>query len=78
MQNRRAPINGDGEPTGYTFFFQIANDGRRQACRVRVDALNMQEASVLFRKNWSVIEEMARSGIDRGDITEGVITLVMP
>jgi hypothetical protein len=38
----------------------------------------MQEASVLFREKWPVIESMARDGI-KGEVAEdGAITLVMP
>ena len=76
MQKERTLINGDGN--GYTFFFQIANDGRRRACCVKVEALNIDEASALFRQKWSVIESMARDGIDSGVIDDGVITLVLP
>ena len=56
-------MNGDGEPAGYSFFFQIANDGERRACCVKVDAPSMQEASALFREKWPVIESMARDGV---------------
>jgi hypothetical protein len=78
MRHERNRMNGGGEPGGYNFFFQIANDGERRACCVKVDASSMQEASVLFREKWPVIEEMARDGI-KGDVVEdGVITLVMP
>jgi len=71
-------MNGDGQPGGYNFFFQIANDGERRACCVKVDAPSMHEASALFREKWPVIESMARDGI-KGEIDEdGVITLVMP
>jgi hypothetical protein len=78
MRKERKPISGDGESVGYTFFFQIANDGGRRACCVKVDALNIQEASVLFRQNWSAIESMARDGIDSGGISDGAITFVIP
>jgi hypothetical protein len=77
MRQERTPINGDGESVGYTFFFQIANEGGRRACCVKVDALNIPEASALFRQQWPVIESMARDGINSG-IDDGVITLVMP
>jgi hypothetical protein len=78
MRQERTPDNGDGETTGYTFFFQIANDGGRRACCVKVDAGNMQEASALFRQNWSIIEEMARDGIRTNASEDGIITIVMP
>jgi hypothetical protein len=40
--------------------------------------VSMQEASVLFREKWPVIESMARDGIKDGVVEDGVITLVMP
>jgi hypothetical protein len=78
MRQERTQINGDGETVGYTFFFQIANEGGRRACCVKVDALNIHEASALFRQKWSVIESMARDGINSRGIDDGVVTLVMP
>jgi hypothetical protein len=78
MRQERTPDHGDGESAGYTFFFQIADDGGRRACRVKVDAANMQEATALFRQNWPAIESMARDSIKTGISDDGVITLVMP
>ena len=78
MRQERTPDKGGGETVGYTFFFQIANEGRRRACCVKVDAGNIQEASALFRQNWSVIEGMARDGIKTGASEDGIITIVMP
>jgi hypothetical protein len=78
MRQERTPINGDGETVGYTFFFQIATEGGRRACCVKVDASNIHEASALFRQKWSVIESMARDGINSRGIGDGVITLAMP
>jgi hypothetical protein len=78
MRQQRNQMNGDGQPGGYSFFFQIANDGERRACCVKVDAPSMQEASVLFREKWPAIESMARDGIKTGTVEDGVLTLVMP
>ena len=78
MRQERTAIDGDGKSAGYTFFFQIAEDGGRRACCVKVDALNIHEASALFRQKWSVIELMARDGIKSGDTVDGVITFVVP
>jgi hypothetical protein len=78
MRQQRTSVNGDGESVGYTFFFQIANDGGRRACCVKVDASNIHEASALFRQKWPVIESLARNGINSRGIGDGVITLVMP
>jgi hypothetical protein len=76
MLKQRTLMSGDGESVGYTFFFQIANEGGRRACCVKVDALNIQEASALFRQNWPDIESMARNGIDKSG-GGGVLTLVI-
>ena len=78
MRQQRTPDNGVGETVGYTFFFQIANDGCRRACCVKVDAENIEKASALFRENWSVIEGMARDEIRTSTADDGVITIVMP
>lgn len=76
---RQQPISMDGDgQAGYTFFFQIANDGERRACCVKVDAPSMHEASALFREKWPVIESMARDVIKTGVGDDGVLTLVMP
>ena len=78
MRQARLSIDGNGQPDGYTFFFQIAAGGERRACRVTVDASDIHEASALFREKWPVIESMARDGIKTGTVEDGVITLVMP
>ena len=78
MRQERTPINGDRGTVGYTFFFQIAHEGGRRACCVKVDASDIHEASALFRQKWPVIESMARDGINGGAADDGVITLVMP
>ena len=78
MRRERTPMDGDGQSVRYTFFFQIANNGERRACCVKVDAPNIHEASALFRENWPVIESMARDSIKTGIVDDGVITLVMP
>ena len=76
-KQQRATTN-DGEATCYTFFFQIANKGRRQACSIKVEAPNMREATAVFRQNWSVIETMARDEISTRSSDNGVMTLIMP
>ncbi len=79
MRHTATQLNGRREAGGYTFSFQIANDGGRRSCRVRIDAASMRDASVLFRQNWPTIEAMARGRIENGSIgDDGVITLVEP
>ena len=78
MRQARFLVDGDGQQAGYTFFFQIATDGERRACCVKVDAPDIHEASALFREKWTVIEAMARDGIKTSVVNDGVISLVMP
>ena len=79
MRQERTSTDGDGQSVGYTFFFQIAKDGERRACCVKVDAPDIHEASALFREKWPVIESMARDGIKAETVDDGgVITLMMP
>ena len=77
MRQQPSQMHGHGQP-GYNFFFQIASDGERRACCVKVDAPSMQEASALFREKWPAIEAMARDGVKTGIAEDGVIRLVMP
>ncbi len=77
MRQARFLVDGDGLQAGYTFFFQIATDVERRACRVKVDAPDIHEASALFREKWPDIESMARDGIRTGTVNDGVITLVI-
>ena len=78
MRQTPGPMRGRRETGGYTFFFQIANDGSRRSCSVRIDAGSMHDASLLFREKWPVIEAMARGRIKTGLVDEGVITIIEP
>ncbi len=77
MRQARLLMDGDGQQAGYTFFFQIATDGERRACCVKVDAPDIHEASALFREKWPAIESIARDGIKTGTVNDGVVTLVI-
>jgi hypothetical protein len=60
MRRERQPTHEGAE--AYTFHFQIAINGGRQACSVNVQAPNILEATTFFRQNWPLIESMARDG----------------
>jgi hypothetical protein len=62
MRRERQPTHEGAETMAYTFNFQIAIEGRRQACSVNVQAPNILEATTFFRQNWPLIESMARDG----------------
>src|SRR5260370_16755850 len=78
MRCERRPNNKDAETTGYTFYFQIANDGGRQACSVKVQALNVQGATAFLRQNWPMIESTARAGVIRKSSAYPPFTLAIP
>lgn len=78
MRCERQPNNEDAETTGYTFHFQIANDGGRQAFSVKVRAPNVQDATAFLRQNWPMIESMARVGVVRKSGDDRTVKLAMP
>jgi hypothetical protein len=78
MRRDDQPIEKDQDTTGYTFHFQISNGGCRQACSVKVQAPNMQDATAFFRQNWPTIESMARDGLASSADDSSKIELVMP
>jgi hypothetical protein len=78
MRRERRPSNEDAETIGYTFHFQITNNGGRQACSVKVQAPNMHDATTFFRQNWRMIESMARDGLARRSHDNGMIKLAVP
>lgn len=57
MRREHQPVNEGAE--AYTFHFQIAINGVRQARSVTVQAPNILEATTFFRQNWPLIESMA-------------------
>jgi hypothetical protein len=78
MRRDLEPIENDSDTTGYTFHFQISNRGGRQACSVKVQAPNIQDATMFFRQNWATIELMARDGLAGGSRDSGRIKLIAP
>jgi hypothetical protein len=78
MRRERQPTNKDAETIAYTFHFQIANKGGRQACSVKVQAPNVHDATTFFRQNWPMIESMARDGLDSRSVEDRIIKLAVP
>lgn len=83
MRRHHHVIHGDtenvnSETRGYTFHFQIANDGSRKACSVRVRAPSHQRAAELFRHNWLTIEAKARSSLTNGPEGSGTVEIDLP
>jgi hypothetical protein len=63
MRQERLPTAVETGGSRYTFFFQVANNGERHACCVKVAAASEAEAALLFRAKWGVIETMAREAV---------------
>jgi len=78
MRRDHQPIENCSDTTGYTFHFQISNRGGRQACSVKVQAPNIQDATMFFRQNWATIELMARDGLAGGSRDSGRVRLIAP
>ena len=66
MRREGQPIRKSKKTTGYTFYFQMTNNGGRQACSVRISALNRGDATTFFRQNWPMIESLARDSMAKG------------
>jgi hypothetical protein len=75
---RDRPNNGDAEVIAYTFHFQIANNGGREACSVKVQAPNVHDATTFFRQNWPMIESMARDGLAKRSHDNSITELAVP
>jgi hypothetical protein len=78
MRREGRPDNEDAGTEAYTFHFQINNNGGRQACSVKVQAPNMQDATTFFRQNWPMIESMARDGLAKRSADNKMIKLAVP
>ena len=63
MRQERLPTAVETGGSRYTFFFQVAKNGERHACCVKVAAASEAEAALLLRTRWGVIETMAREAI---------------
>jgi hypothetical protein len=72
---RECRLNNKEADTGYTFHFQIADNGARQACSVKVQAPNIDDATTFFRKNWMAVVSMAREGLVGRPRNDGTIRL---
>ena len=57
---------GDADRVGFTFSFQIADQGKRR------DASNFHDASAQFRERWPLIESLARDFIRSGTPNDAI------
>jgi hypothetical protein len=66
MRRDVQPHGEDAETGVYSFNFQISSSTGRQACSVKVQAQNFQDATQFIRQNWPIIETMAREELAKG------------
>ena len=78
MRSERQPISVAAEARGYSFHFQITNNGGRRACSVEVMASSSVDAAAFVRQNWPMIESRAREELARKLGVEGAIRLAWP
>lgn len=50
--------------------FQMTDAGARRACSVTIQAVSKFEADIIFRENWSTIEQLARLNLAAKDRNE--------
>lgn len=65
------------ESSGFVFHFQLASNGARRACSLTIQAGSANEATRIFRENWTTIETMARDGVSAGTVCSTPICLEM-
>ncbi|MBR0751319.1 hypothetical protein JQ604_03910 [Bradyrhizobium jicamae] len=70
-------FSGELNNSGYVFYFQLASNGTRRACSLTIQADNANEATKIFRENWTAIESMARDGQSAGTISSAAVSLAM-
>jgi len=76
MQQRPSGAQG-ADSSGYVFYFQLASNGTRRACSLTIQAESANEATRIFRENWTTIESMARDGVSVGTISSAPVCLAM-
>jgi hypothetical protein len=78
VRHDNQPIDESAQTTEFTFHFQMSNGGGRQACSVKVQAHNAQDATRVFRQNWPTIEIMARDSMAKRCREDGNIIVAIP
>jgi hypothetical protein len=76
QQHTRSGAPNAASP-GYVFYFQLASNGTRRACSLTIQAASANEATRIFRDNWTTIETMAREGVSAGTISSTPVSLAM-
>jgi hypothetical protein len=75
MRQELSPTAVEAGGSRYTFFFQVANNGERHACCVKVAAASEAEAALLFRAKWGVIETMAREAVQLKAVSDQAVAV---
>ncbi|MBR0694160.1 hypothetical protein [Bradyrhizobium lablabi] len=75
MQQQPRPGAVSADSPGYVFYFQLASNGARRACSLTIQAASANEATRIFRENWTTIETMARDGVSEGTISSTPVNL---
>ncbi|KWV51687.1 hypothetical protein AS156_11295 [Bradyrhizobium macuxiense] len=67
----------NAESSGFVFHFQLASNGARRACSLTIQTDSANEATRIFRENWTTIETMARDGVSAGTVSSTPVCLEM-
>ena len=71
MRQEQQSLSPAQRAADFKINFQMTDAGARRACSVTIQAVSKFEADIIFRENWSTIEQLARLNLaakDRGEI----------
>jgi hypothetical protein len=70
MRQEQQPIAAALSAVDFKFRFQMTNAGTRHDCSVTIQAVNIHDATAMFRANWPTIENLARRSLAANDLSD--------
>jgi hypothetical protein len=70
MRQEQQPIAAALSAVDFKFRFQMTNAGTRRDCSVTIQAVNIHDATAMFRANWPTIEILARRSLAANDLSD--------
>jgi hypothetical protein len=63
MRHEQQAVAAELSAVDFRFNFQMTEAGARHACSVVIQAVNIHDATAIFRANWPTIERLARRSL---------------
>ena len=70
MRQEQPPLSTAQRAADFKINFQMTDAGARRACGVTIQAVSKFEADIIFREDWSTIEQLARLNLSAKDRSE--------